>query len=356
MLECPICRRSYEGRFQVFVPPHHESFDTVTCARRAAEAWGWNEAGMAPIILPTIEAVHARPEPQVASVARRRGVALAGFELASGQAALATGVGLLAAGAAASIYLGFRPGDTAPSLPIAAGAPATRQTIGPPPAATRPAATGSHRTRPAAKKVSRAKFVASRGAGRSAGIASGSRAALVIANSPSGLGPSTSPAESAVGSPADARKPRPSTPKAPPATSVTPKPPAPSSPPPEPSPLPVNPTGVAEASTGGGSIGEAGSPSPQSPPSQSPPPQTPPPQTPPPQTPPPQTPPPTQTTPPADQAGPEDEGDDDEPSGTRPGHGWGDENHEHTGPPGQGSHGNGNGNGNGNGGGNGHGH
>jgi hypothetical protein len=399
MLECPICRRSYEGRFQVFVPPHHESFDTVECARRAAEAWGWDKAAPVPVILPTIEAVRARSETQVASAARRRGVAaFAGLELASSQAALATGVGLLAAGAAASIYLGFRPGETAPPLPLAAGAPNTPQTIGPRPAATRPAATGSPltrtgspltrtgspltrtvspRTRPAAPAVSRAKLVAFTDTGRSVGTASGNTAEAILASSPSSAALSTSPAESPVGSPTPAPKPKPkpkpSTPKAPPATSVTPQPPAPPSPPPAPLAPPVNPAGLAEAASGGGGgISAAGNPSPQAPPpakpppqspppqpppAEKPPPQTPPPQTPPPQTPPPQTPP-SRTTPPSDQSGPGDEDDDEhgdqcgdreQPSGTRPGNGWGDENHDHTGPPGQGNHGNGNGGWNGSG-------
>jgi hypothetical protein len=358
VLECPICRQSYEGQFQVFVPPHHESFDTVACARRAAEVWGWNKAVPAPVILPTIEAVRARSETQVASPARRRGVAaLTGFELASGQAALATGVGLLAAGAAASIYLGFRPGETGPALPIAAGAPATRQTVSPRPAAPRPTATSSPqtrplspKTRPAAHAVARAKFVAFTDTGRSVGTGSGKSTEAALAKSPSTPALSTSPAESPVGSPAHAPKPKPkpkpSTPKAPPATSVTPKPPAPSPPLPAPSPPPVNPAGVAEAATGGGGgVSEAGNPSPKPPPAQSPPPQTPPPQTPPPQQPPPQ------TTPPTDQSGPGDDGDEGDEhgqsGGTRPGNGWGDENHDHTGPPGQGNHGNGGGHGSG---------
>ena len=69
--ECPICRQSYDGRFQVFVPPHNEAFDTVACARRAAEVWGWDKTPPRfQSSLPMIESVHARSETQVATVAR----------------------------------------------------------------------------------------------------------------------------------------------------------------------------------------------------------------------------------------------------------------------------------------------
>ena len=157
MPECPICRRSYDGRFQVFVPPHYEAFDTVACARRAAEVGGWDKAAPVPVILPTIEVVGARSETHVASAAPRRGIAALGvLVVAPGQAALAAGVGLLAAGTAASIYLwATRPPV---SSPLVVGVPHTRQPAGPgsgatgpsltgrPPAATRPAAGGSPRT------------------------------------------------------------------------------------------------------------------------------------------------------------------------------------------------------------------
>jgi hypothetical protein len=355
VLECPICRQSYDDRFQVFVPPHYEAFDTVACARRAAEVWGWDNTAPVPVILPTIEYVQARSETQVASVVRRRRVAaLAGFDLASGQAALAAGVGLLAAGTAASIYLWARPGGvTTPSSPIAAGAPTTGETIVPPAVRATPLTTASPRTRPAAHAVSRPQFVAFTGTGRSVG--SGTRAGTVLAKTSSGAPLSTSP-ESHAGSPTQVQKPPPRTPKAPP---VTPKPPTSSSPAPTPQ---ANPAGPAEPTLSGpGSISPAGSPPPQAPPAQTPPPQPPPekpppqpppppekppPQPPPPPTPPPSTPPP-QTTP--DQSGPGGDDDHGQPGGTRPGNGWGDRNHDHTGPPGQGNNGNGGGNGNGHG-------
>jgi len=142
MAECPICRRSYDSRFQVFVPSHHEGFDTVECARRAAEASGWDPAAPVAVILPTVEVADARSRTQVASATPRRKVAaLSALVVAPGQAVLATGVGLLAAGTAASIYLSVQPsGKNAPSSAVAAGAPQTPQTVGPPPSATRPSA------------------------------------------------------------------------------------------------------------------------------------------------------------------------------------------------------------------------
>jgi hypothetical protein len=159
MPECPICRRSYDGRFQVFVPPHSEAFDSVACAQRAAEVRGRDEAAPvqvtpAPVILPTIEVVRPRSGTEVAYTASRRGVAALGsLVVAPGQAALATGVGLLAAGTAASVYLWATWPSAHPS-PVAAGVPQTvpttgppagstpPSTIGPPPAATRPSTTG----------------------------------------------------------------------------------------------------------------------------------------------------------------------------------------------------------------------
>src|SRR6266540_5554113 len=218
MLECPICRRSFDSSFRVFVPPHHEAFDTVVCARRAAEVWGWDKVGPVPVILPTIEAVNGQSEARVASAApRRRIAALAALAIAPGHAALATGVGLLAAGTAASIYLSTEStGKTAHPSAVAAGAPHTRQTIGPPPAVPRPSAIGSAKARPAAKATSRAGFVADRGTGRSLGTepVGGAGTAQLASQS----SPPTAPKSS---------KPSPSTSKSPPAT---PKPPGPAKP------------------------------------------------------------------------------------------------------------------------------
>ena len=42
--------RSFDGTFRVIVPPHHEAFDTVVCARRAAEVWGWDTTTPVPVM------------------------------------------------------------------------------------------------------------------------------------------------------------------------------------------------------------------------------------------------------------------------------------------------------------------
>jgi hypothetical protein len=154
MLECPICRRSYDDRIQIFVPPHHQTFDTVACAQRAAEAWGWDKS--APV--PVIEAVDARSETHADSASPRRALAVLGaLVLAPGQrAALATGVCLLAAGTAASIYLLARtPSETAPASGVAADVAHTHRTTGRPPAATRPSVVVPAQTRPATKAIPR---------------------------------------------------------------------------------------------------------------------------------------------------------------------------------------------------------
>ena len=108
MLECSICKRLYDARFTVFVPPHTEPFDTIECARRAAAAWD-AERPVAPIVLPTIEAFRPDSEPTPAHVGPRVLAALAVLALAPAQAALAGGAALLAGGTAASAYLAAKP-------------------------------------------------------------------------------------------------------------------------------------------------------------------------------------------------------------------------------------------------------
>src|SRR5262249_51795086 len=111
MPECPICRREDDDRFSVFVPPHPEGFDSIECAQRAAAISAATQP--APIILPTLEVVGAAAvaeEARPPSAAPRRGLAaLAALALIPGQAALAAGVGLAAAGTAASVYLAAKP-------------------------------------------------------------------------------------------------------------------------------------------------------------------------------------------------------------------------------------------------------
>jgi hypothetical protein len=153
MLECPICRRSLDGRVQVFVPPHHEPFDTVACAERAAQVWAWDKDAQVPVV----EAVDARADTHVASAAPRPGsAALAALVLTPRQqAALVTGICLLAAGTAASIYLWPRPrGETVHSSAVAAGVQHAPRTISRPPAATRPTTKATPRERPIKAGVS----------------------------------------------------------------------------------------------------------------------------------------------------------------------------------------------------------
>ena len=38
MLECSICRRPFDGRFKVMVPPSHEAFDSIECAPSGGDA------------------------------------------------------------------------------------------------------------------------------------------------------------------------------------------------------------------------------------------------------------------------------------------------------------------------------
>jgi hypothetical protein len=116
-----MCRREYDDRFSVFVPPHPEGFDSIECAQRAAAIWG--AAELAPVVLPTIEVVPARTEEPTpaAAVPKRRFAALAALALIPSQAALAGGVGLAAAGSAASIYLAARPIVHSPPVAVATG-------------------------------------------------------------------------------------------------------------------------------------------------------------------------------------------------------------------------------------------
>jgi hypothetical protein len=124
MPECPICRRTYDGSFQAFVPPHAEAFDTVACARRAAETLRSSEVTAPSLaVLPVIEIVTPRSKARAAPAPRRRSPAALGLlAVPPAQAALAAGVGLVAAGAASSIYL-WVTWPYANQSPIASGVP-----------------------------------------------------------------------------------------------------------------------------------------------------------------------------------------------------------------------------------------
>ena len=117
MPECSICRRSYDERFQVFIPPHPESFDRIECARQRGQNLRRRPGGGRPGApthdrsgrrrCATCAGLAAATAPPVAP--RRAVAALAALAIAPGQAALTAGVGLFAAGSAASVYLAARP-------------------------------------------------------------------------------------------------------------------------------------------------------------------------------------------------------------------------------------------------------
>ena len=150
MLQCPVCGRSYDGGFRIFVPPHPETFDTVACAERAPQVLGWREEARAPII----EVNDARARQHV-SAALRREAALVGRRRAAGQRALlATGVSLFLAGTVAAIYLSLGgTAETRRSLSATAGVLPPRPTISRPPDAARVPANSRPRTRPATNPV-----------------------------------------------------------------------------------------------------------------------------------------------------------------------------------------------------------
>jgi hypothetical protein len=391
MPECPICRQEYDDRFSVFVPPHPEGFDSIECAQRAAAIWAASEA--APVILPTIEVVHAPPvvDGRPAPAARRRGLlALAALALVPGQAALAAGVGLATAGTAASIYLvakpilqpshpasvatGAAPQPKAPSSGSAAPAPAA-----PPTGSSSGQSTGASTVDRPTKKPARSSHVSTRSARQVHTVHAAKAQTASTAHHPS---LANSGAAKFVSRPVTIRHPHPSAPEAAPqphsATPPKPKPqptpkpdPAPTKPhspkPPTPheppaTPKPATPTTPEEAKpvSTGRVLASVESPPPKkkktkkSQPAQAP------------------TPAPSPAPPPPQSQPSSPSGDCDD---TRPGDGYGDDNHDHTGPPGQDhhhdggdssqhgndhgdDHGNGNGNGHGDdhGNGNGHGH
>lgn len=396
MPECPICRREYDDRFSVFVPPHPEGFDSIECAQRAAAIWAASEP--APVILPTVEVVPAQPveDDRRASAAPRRGLAaLAALALVPGQAALAAGVGLATAGTAASIYLAAKP-VLQPSHPAsvatsAAPAPQPKAPTSAAPSTATPA-TGSSGGQSAGtstvdrppKKPPRSSHVSTRPARQVHTVHAAKAHAVSVAHHPSlaksgaanfvsrsvtirhphPSAPETAPRPH----PAAQPKPQP-TPKPDPAPTKpkphTPKPPAPHEPPATPTtpapPKPATPGEEAKPVSTGRVLASVESPPPKkkktkkSQPAAAPTP-----------TPSPTPPPPPQTQP----GSPSGDCDDD----SRPGNGYGDDNHDHTGPPGQDhhhdgdsgqqgnghgdDHGNGNGHGDdhGHGDGNGHGH
>jgi len=110
MPECSVCRRPFDGRFKVMVPPSNEAFDSIECARQAALLRGLDAAALTPVVLPTLTAEPwASPVGPNPATPRKGMAALAAMLLVPSQAALAGGVGLAAAGSTAAIYLAARP-------------------------------------------------------------------------------------------------------------------------------------------------------------------------------------------------------------------------------------------------------
>jgi hypothetical protein len=130
MLECSICRRPFDGRFKVMVPPSNEAFDSIECARQAATLRGLDAAALTPIVLPTLAVEPWTSPVGPAPAAPRKGMAaLAAMLLVPSQAALAGGVGLATAGSAAAIYLAARPTIQPSHSRSAAAMPAPRAPI-----------------------------------------------------------------------------------------------------------------------------------------------------------------------------------------------------------------------------------
>jgi hypothetical protein len=128
MPECPVCRREFDARFQVFAPPGHEPFDTVECARRAVRTADADEI-LALTLLPTIE-LFPIPRPPAAvpsalsSTTRRRLAAAIAVPFAASPAAVAAGLSLVAAGTATSVYLWSPALDKAGQVAAAQALPA----------------------------------------------------------------------------------------------------------------------------------------------------------------------------------------------------------------------------------------
>lgn len=105
-----MCRREFDARFGVFAATSGESYDTVECARRAARSAGTQDF-LAPTLLPTIELLPlarptaAYPPATLPLTYRRRLAAAMAVPLVASPAAIAAGLGLVAVGAASSLYL-----------------------------------------------------------------------------------------------------------------------------------------------------------------------------------------------------------------------------------------------------------
>ena len=321
MLECSICRRLYDDRFKVFVPPNPEPFDTIECARRASRASGPDASVQMPVVLPSIEPVSPRPEPRLTPTVPRRSIAaLAALVLTPGQVALASGAGLFAAGTAASIYLAASEPTTTHSPSVAVGLPGTnpagtgrgpasgspQATQPPQPAVTRPPGAKAKtveqgkRTRTGAEQT-----LLPNGSGGTSPVhdATSQLASQPVTTKQSVNTSSDAPAAAAAPAAKPSKKPKPAP------ETAKPSKPKPNPTPPAPAPEPTGGDTSVTTAPATVSTTSPGKPSGSKPkPNDEPPP------------------PPPVTTPPPNPP----DGDD-----TRPGNGCGDRNHDHTGPPGK---------------------
>lgn len=115
---CPVCKRAFDERLQVFVPPRTEAFDTIECALRATRGRADDAAGFAtesPVLHIELRPPLTLLEPGLPTggpAPRRQAAAAAGLgavlaKVVAAPSAAAAGLSLLGAGAAASIYLGW---------------------------------------------------------------------------------------------------------------------------------------------------------------------------------------------------------------------------------------------------------
>ncbi len=145
MFKCPVCRREFDERFQVFAASSREPYDSIDCARRAATAAvaaaTLTDDLVSPMLLPTLEVVALSRRPAPAStIPRRRLAAALAVPFIASPASVAAGLSLVVVGTATSLALWS--GTLEPSdVVVTAAAPQTGEAPqqGSPRAGTSPA-------------------------------------------------------------------------------------------------------------------------------------------------------------------------------------------------------------------------
>jgi hypothetical protein len=256
--DCPVCRRSFDARFSVFVPPHAEPFDTVECARSAANTAstgvGSGTPPGAPLILPTIEVLTSL-RGQAKAVGARAPVAAGLRERAPVPLAVAAGLTLVVVGSASSLYLwsglpqsGLHATRTTAPLTAPPAAASDGGPIAPAPLDT---STGNNAERPAG--VEPVALVSSESAASSEAGASSSVVETPAASSPSEP-PPPPPAPAEPSPEPSSKQPPPTAPTSAPPSRPQPSPQAPatpSSPPGEQQPSPQPPPAGGKNPDGG---------------------------------------------------------------------------------------------------------